>query len=206
MNNICFKGINISNNYENINKIALFKLTETDRPFLKTLRNKINLRELIPNIKNDEFEIYDHIIKKSLENALAKNNESLLLTCNNIPCGIIVNKFCKTKQIVEYICTWPFKKNQKLPFGAQTLFSETFNRFCNTNLNFIELYATRFGTAISKYNSLGFKSLGGDNYTELMRISREKIYETQKYLEEKINLRPATSSEDVDLTKILKFS
>lgn len=205
MNNVSFTGINLSNIDINKNKISIYQITEKDRPLVTKLKKKINLKELIPKIRDDEFEIYDYILKKGLETSLFRNNESMLLTCNKIPSGIIVNKNNKTTQIVDYICTWPFKVNQKTPFGGQLLFEETFKNFLNTDKSFIELYATRFGDAVSKYQKLGFSSLGGDNFTELMRISREKVQASYLKLKEKLNLIQSNSNEDIDLTDVLEI-
>ncbi len=129
----------------------------------------------------------------------------MLLTCDDKPCGIMVNLNKNACHFVNYICTWPIEPDKKAPFGAQTLFEEMFKNFLNSQAKFIELYAIRFGDAISKYMRIGFTPRGGDNDVELMKISREKVLESYKRLKERINLEPANNKEDIDLLKELKY-
>lgn len=206
MNNISFKGINISNSNVLGYKMRIYKLTEKDAPFINELKNNINLQKLYPGIKKDDFEIYNDILQRGLKASISKNKSSLLLTCNNIPCGILVNSEKNSKHFVDYICTWPIESNKKAPFGAQTLFLQMFKDFLLTNSNFIELNATRFGNAISKYLKLGFKPCGGDNYTEIMKIKRSDIEKSLNLLQNKINLQPTLNNTELDLSKILNIN
>ena len=206
MNNINFKGINISNANVLSHKMSIYKLTEKDRPFIKQLSEKVELKKLFPDITPDDFKIYDFFLKRGLNNAMGKNKEGLLLACDGIPCGIMANKTSKSTQVVNYICTWPIKSGVKAPFGAQTLFAQMFGNFLKSGANFIELNATRFGSAISKYRHLGFKSYGGDNYTEIMRIKRCEVMQSCKKLRDKINLQPSKDNTDLDLFRVLKLN
>ena len=119
--------------------------------------------------------------------------------------GIMANKHKNTTHYVDYITTWAVEPNKKAPYGAQILFTQMFSDFLKTVAKFIELYATRFGNAISKYRKIGFKSYGGDNYTEIMRIKREEVEKSYNKLQEKFNLTQADSSEDLNLFDILKL-
>lgn len=204
-NNITFNGINISNADILGYKMKIYKLTHNDAPFIEKLGQNINLKKLNPQITQEEFDIYNSIFHRSLDNALHNKNTSLLLSCGDKPCGIIVNIPQMHTHFIDYVCTWPLEPNKKAPFGAQTLFVQIFKNFLETNAKSIELYAIRFGGAISKYIRIGFKSMGGDNYTELMKISREKVAEYYKKLNEHINLEPTNNHEDIDLLKELKY-
>ena len=153
----------------------------------------------------NNFEIFNAILQGSFRHALDKNKHSMLLTCDDKPCGIMVNLNKTACHFVNYICTWPIEPDKKAPFGAQTLFEEMFKNFLNSQAKFIELYAIRFGDAISKYMRIGFTPRGGDNDVELMKISRAKVLESYKKLKERINLEPANNKEDIDLLKELKY-
>ena len=157
------------------------------------------------NIDKNNFEIFNAILQGSFRHALDKNKHSMLLTCDDKPCGIMVNLNKTACHFVNYICTWPIEPDKKAPFGAQTLFEEMFKNFLNSQAKFIELYAIRFGDAISKYMRIGFTPRGGDNDVELMKISRAKVLESYKKLKERINLEPANNKEDIDLLKELKY-
>ena len=205
MNNISFTGINISNTSVLNHKLSIFKLTEIDKPFINRLGNTVDLKKLYPQISKDEFTIYDFILKRAIENAKDSGKQSLLLSSDGIPCGIMANKHKNTTHYVDYITTWAVEPNKKTPFGAQILFTQMFRDFLKTGANFIELYAIKFGNAISKYRKIGFKSYGGDNYTEIMRIKREEVEKSYNKLQEKFNLTQADSSEDLNLFDILKI-
>lgn len=204
-NSISFKGINISHANLLGHKMSIYKLTQKDAPLIEKLEKEVDLKELIPNIDKNNFEIFNAILQGSFRHALDKNKHSMLLTCDDKPCGIMVNLNKTACHFVKYICTWPIEPDKKAPFGAQTLFVQIFKNFLETNAKSIELYAIRFGGAISKYIRIGFKSMGGDNYTELMKISREKVAEYYKKLNEHINLEPTNNHEDIDLLKELKY-
>lgn len=199
-----FNGIKLSQADVLGHRLDVYKLTESDNLFTSMLAEKINLKQLTPNISKDEFEIYDYILKNSLNKSKYENNNSMLLACDNQPCGIIVNGRNNSRQLVEGVCTWPYEKNVKAPFGAQTLFTQVYKDFLETELKFIELHAIRIGSAISKYLHLGFASYGGDNYTEVMRISRSRVNEYYQKLKEKINLFPSSDNTNHDLFKELK--
>ena len=204
-NNITFSGINISNADVLGHKIKTYQLTAKDAAFIDKLKNEVNLKELYPNISQESFEIFNTILNKSFGNAFYKNKSSLLLSCDNKPCGIMVNSQNTVVHSVEYICTWPLSPNCKAPFGAQTLFEEMYRNFLNTQAKLIKICAIRYGDAISKYRNVGFSSNGGDNYTEIMQISREKVHEFYLKLKQRINLIPTNESKDIDLFQELKY-
>ena len=60
--------------------------------------------------------------------------------------------------------------------GGQILMNELLKRFVEGNTQKIELQALRNSpfSPISVYRKLGFSCVGGDNYTENMRINRER--------------------------------
>ena len=80
-----------------------------------------------------------------------------------------------------------------------------FKDILNTQANTIELNAIRYGNAISKYISLGFKPVGGNGYTETMRISRADIESKMGALTEKIHLKSTNTEKDEDLVNRLIF-
>ena len=199
-----FNGIKISQTNVLGHKLDVYKLTSTDKGFITQLSKDIDLKKLIPGISSYDFEIYNTILKHSFESTNNQNKNSMLLACDDKPYSIIVTSKKYTGQFVDYICSWPIEAKQKAPFGAQTLITQIYTDFLETDLKFIELYATRFGSAVSKYMQLGFSSKGGDNFVEIMQISRERVKQYYQKLKEKINLTPSNDNTDIDLSKILK--
>lgn len=159
----------------------------------------------MPDTNQKDLEFHDYILKKSFASAHNKNNESMLLVCNGTPCSILVSNKKRNREYVDFACSWPIETNKKAPFGAQILFTQLYKNFLKTDLQYIELNAVRIGSAIAKYIQMGFTSHGGDNYTEIMQISREKVKLCYNTLKENFNLISSQENKDIDLTKHLKL-
>ena len=206
MDSINFKGINVSNTTLLNHKLSIYKLTEKDKAFVQYLNKNVDLKKLIPDISPDDYKIYDFFLKRSLYNAISEKKEGRLLFCDNKPCGVMAVSPREYTHNVDYVCTWPTEPNKKAPYGAQILFAQMFRNFLETSANIIELTATRFGNAITKYLALGFKPCGGDNYTEIMRITRERVSKSCENLDKKFQLVPSNDHRDLDLFTVLKNS
>ena len=61
-NSISFKGINISNANLLGHKMSIYKLTQKDAPLIEKLGKEVDLKELIPNIDKNNFEIFIYIV------------------------------------------------------------------------------------------------------------------------------------------------
>ncbi len=203
--NTSFKGIKISQANLLGQKLEVYKLGEKDKAFTTQLVKSIDLKKLMPDANPNDLEFHDYILKRSFACAHNKNNESMLLTCDGTPCSILVSNKKRSGEYVDFACSWPIKKNKKAPFGAQILFTQLYKNFLKTDLQFIELNAARIGSAMTKYIQMGFTSRGGDNYTEIMRISRDKVKLFYQTLKENFNLTPSQENKDIDLTKHLKL-
>lgn len=64
-NSISFKGINISNANLLGHKMSIYKLTQKDAPLIEKLGKEVDLKELIPNIDKNNFEIFNAILQGS---------------------------------------------------------------------------------------------------------------------------------------------
>lgn len=199
--NVSFQGINLSNADLLGHRMQIYKLTQNDRAFLEKLRKNVHLNELDSLLTSDDYYVYNSILKRSFDHALDNDKSSMLLSCDNIPCGIMVNSKTPAKHFVDYICTWQTEKDKKAPFGAQTLFEQMYKEFLNSKAGYIELYATKHGSAVRKYLNIGFKMMGGDNCTEIMRITRGNAAAFYTKLKDKIKLIPAKDAQDIDLLK-----
>lgn len=203
--NPAFRGINISGADMLGHRLNIYKLTPNDKAFTEYLSQNIKLDKLLPEMQNNDFKIYETVFNRGLLASGSIRKNSMLLACDDIPCGIIVNKRKERCHFVDYICTWPLRKGEKAPLGAKTLFTQMYKDFLETSASFIELYAIRYRDTVSKYMEMGLSSVGGDGNTEVMRIYRER---TKKYLDklnQLINLTPTNNAEDENLFDKLKI-
>lgn len=200
INNIAFRGIHTYDAKVCGKILRIDKITGKDTDFLTNLN--IDLEQLKSNVNKEYLDIWQAILKRSINAAKSADKNSFLIGCNNKPCGILVSNNKNSYQFIDYVCTWPYEKNKKAPLAAQTLFLQNYKDFINTNMRYIELYATKYGSAMAKYLTLGFKPYGGDNYTEIMRAKREDIIKVFNRLKETIILTPSGTDKDIDLTEI----
>ncbi len=200
-----FCGINIAGADILGHRLNIYKLTPSDKAFTENLSRNIKLDKLLPKIQNNDFKIYKYVFDRGLSASESIYKYSTLLACDDIPCGIMVNKLKENIHFVDYICTWPIRKGEKAPFGAKTLFAQMYSDFLKTGARTIELYAIRYRSLVSKYMEMGFCSNGGDNNVEKMCIKREQIKIYLEKLKQYINLIPTDSVEDENLFDKLKL-
>ena len=205
INSVSFKGIKLSSTNAYGQNMKVYKLTMQDEFFLKQLQKQIDLKKLNSQISDYEYEIKNDILQKAFTKAISLQKSAFLLTCNDKPCGLMVSTKEKNAIFVDYITTWPLEPDKKAPFGAQVLFENLYKTFLDTQAYFIELFATRFGDAVSKYGKVGFKSRGGDNYTEIMRIYKNPIQEHYQKLQQKFKSAYYQSTDNIDLASVCKL-
>ncbi len=192
-----FKGINVA---KAANKnMKIYDVTSRDVGFLEDIYKFVKIKKLMPNISLEGEKVYDSIMKQGLRSAQSQFSHAMLLSYDDTVCGLMVDIPYSSKQYLDYLCTWPVKKDEKAPFGAQTLFQQLFKNFLNTDKPTLELDAIRYGKAITLYQRLGFKPVGGDAYYETMRATRDKVREVFQNLQKKIPLIAVDDSKDLDL-------
>ena len=102
---------------------------------------------------------------------------------------------------VNYVSTWPNKENSRGLLAGKTLFMELFNIFKeDARRKTINLEALRCApfSPISKYMELGFKSYGGSNFQEYMRISRDGVLKSIDKYKDLILRREIKNPVEVD--------
>lgn len=205
-NNQNFTGIHIQNikcltRDNKPIRFKVFELTSQDNSFLKTMYDKVELEKLTTGIESDKLEIWYTMLKEAIN--LAKNNENkaYLLSKGKNPCGIITFNPNDKKFEVLRAATWPLKKNEKVPLAGTVLFKKIFEDFLASKANLIELTAIKNGPydVISKYIKLGFKPLGGGNFSEFMRTTRDKVCQTAEKLNSIITQTKSNNCENLNL-------
>ena len=121
----------IKNKYSNIkNNLDLYKLDlKHDRRFLKELDKNINMKTLMPNLKQQEYNRWQEMLSYAILKAQEPNRITYLLTSQNKPCGIITYLPGKNNYHLDCICTWPIEFGQKVKYAGKTLFNQIFNDF-----------------------------------------------------------------------------
>ncbi len=156
-----------------VNKFDLHKITSEDTLYLEKLRNGINLRELMPKLREEDYKLWEQILRMTL----STSDETILLTKGDKPCGALKYKKQYNDYAVQGRVTWPIEAGKKEPFAGKVLVMELFRLFMNDNSKSIRTCVVRnnsFNT-ISKCMEMGFRSCGGDNYNELMSVTRSRI-------------------------------
>ena len=198
-----FKGINIAQVADK--NVKIFDVTSRDVVFLENIYKNIKIKKLISHLSDEGEAVYDTILKEGLHSAQSSSSHAMLLSYEDTVCGLMVDSLETSKHYLDYLCTWPIKKDKKAPFGAQTLFQQLFKNFLNIDRQILELDAVRYGKAITFYQRLGFKPVGGDGYYETMRITKDKVREVLQALQKKIPLLSVENPKDVSLEETLKF-
>ena len=211
IDNTKFCGIPISTvkvkNNNSVYKLYDIK-TEADLDFLKKMPNILDFRKLMPGLREIDYIIWERLFGSAVESAKNTTNSVYIETCDNVPCGLM-NYFHRNNIYhINYVVTFPDKPGHRVPCGGQILFNELYKRFLSSNANKVELQALKDSPfdPISKYLKMGFKMLGGDNYSEAMRINRVNAVETFRKQNEYIFSEPLKNQKDVDLEKTLNFN
>lgn len=191
INNTNFKAIPIANvTVKNLDKTyKLYEVTRHDKKFLNQFYEKLDLEEMMPGLKDEEYDTWSGIIKTSIDLSNKKGRKTLLETCNDVPCGLLNYIPLANKFNLNYIATFPIEKDKKVPFAGQILFNEFFKRLLDSIADKIELNALIDSpfSPISKYKKLGFKSMGGNGFVEHMKIVRNDIQDVVEKQDEFIN-------------------
>ena len=208
-----FRGIHIANSTNCIKNVEtsidLFQITPKDKFFLKNLRERVKMNELMPGTKitKDEFERWQEMLNLALDKGQLNDRKCIIAAQKNKPCGIITFQPGKNKYYLDCICTWPAETGKKVALAGQTLFKQMFTDFLNSRANFIYLTAILNGPfdTVSKYTRLGFKQTGGENWLVTMRTNRNTTEKTMNHLEDIINTIQTKTNEDINLTEKLEL-
>lgn len=211
IDNTKFCGIPISTvKVKNVN--SSYKLydieTEADLNFLQKISNILDLSKLMPGLREIDYIIWERLFGSAVESAKNPWNSVYLEACDNVPCGIM-NYFHRNNVYhINYVVTFPDKPGHRVPCGGQILFNELFKRFIKSDAGKIKLQALKESPfdPIMKYLKMGFKMLGGDNYSEAMHLNRVNALETYRKQSEYIFSEPLINQKDIDLENTLNFN
>ena len=204
-----FKGIKIAKaTIKNTNEpleFDVYKITPKDKIFLSNLYQSTDVCKLYPGLQEYHYHLWDHVLKESIK--MDDNEKIFLLAKDKKPCGLLNYSEEKSRIFVNSVCTIPLGKFNKVPWVGTTLFLSLFKEFLKTPLNRIRLVAAKSAPfpTVPKYYRLGFKSLGGDEYNEVMVIDKNNVQCILQKNENNIEFIEINNNKDIDLEKHLKL-
>ena len=206
--NVIFKGMPISD-IKVLGSKSIYKLYDInphDANFLEKMYKSINLKKMMPKMHEGDIFIWDSMLKSAIDCSKNSYRKAFLETCDNIPCGILNYTAFDTFYHLNYVVTFPTKPQNRVPYAGQILFNELFQRFIpEKDVTKIEMQALRNSPfdPISKYLKLGFWQCGGDNFSEVMKINKEKASAALKKQSEYLTSTPLSNQANVDLNKVI---
>ena len=131
----------------------IYQLTKQDSEYLKQLSDNIDMKELYPDLSENGRLTWLDMIKHGLSVNHDIGEKGLLLTENNVPCGVMNYSVKKDKFYVNYVGSWQDSKTETIPAKGTLMFMELFKQFKEEDARVVELSAIRYGPidVISKY-------------------------------------------------------
>ncbi|MBR6099595.1 hypothetical protein IKP85_07595 [bacterium] len=209
IDNTKFCGIPVSEiKIKGINSdYKLFDITRKDFVFLNDMYKSVNLKNLVPNLKEKDFDIWNGLLKSAIESSKSTKRKVFIETCDNTPCGILNYSEEEKYLHLNYVIAFPNKPEYRVPCAGQIMMHELFKRFLEGERPFIKMQALKESPydPISKYLKLGYRMLGGDNYTEEMSINKERALISYLRQNDFIFTRPLLNQPEQDLSKTVKL-
>ena len=209
-NNTNFQGIHIANTkscLKNLEtQIKIYELNaKDDKTFLKKLPQKINMKNLMPDLLLQEYYRWQEMLEYAVDKSMGNDRKTLLAVTDNKPCGLAVYLPGKNKYHLDCICTWPVEYGKKVKLAGSTLFQQLFKDFAASKANKIKLEAIINGPydTVSKYKKLGFKEYGGEANKIFMDISAQKVKESLSNLKQLISCTEIQNKSKINLNEIL---
>ena len=139
-NNTSFTGIHILNTKclsrdNKITRLKVFELTPDDKPFLRYMYNNLEIERLAPQIDSIKMEVWYTMLKEAIDLSGGQKYKSYLLARGKKPCGVMTFEPNSHKYEITRVCTWPVKKNEKVPLAGKTLFKTAFEEFLKSKSN-----------------------------------------------------------------------
>lgn len=174
----------------NAGNLKLIKITDiADKKFLKELPSKINIKELMPTLTNDEANRWNEMLEYAVTRAQKNENNTFIETLDDKICGIITYSLGKNSKL-NCICTWPVEIGKKVKLAGKTLFYQLFKDFQTQGGKKLELEAITNGPVdtVKKYEELGFQKNSNVFATKRgMETSIYKVKDTLKKLDDIID-------------------
>ena len=192
----------------NTSDYKLYNINRTDFGFLKSMYDAVDLKKLMPGLTKRDYTIWDELLKSAIDSGKSSGKRVFLETCDNVPCGILNYSEIGNLLHLNYVVTYPTTPGKRVPCAGQILFNELLKRFIYGSTQKIEMQALRESpfSPISMYMKLGFKSTGGDNYSESMRINKERAMAALEKQREFITTNPIKLPANEDLSQTLNIN
>ena len=103
--------------------------------------------------------------------------------------------------------TWGRKNKVKFAFAGKVLSFTLFNQLLKENKKQINSDIIRINRffGVEKAKELGYKSAGGDEFIEHMRITKTNAQKTLNAYKDTVSIELLDNDNDIDLEKIIKI-
>lgn len=206
-----FNAVQIANarvNYQDIKtNYKILSIKQDDYKTIDKILKKIDIDKIANNIPEKDLSLWRSIILLTLAKPLINKVKTLLLIHDNKPCGALKYIDNPNTYYINGRTTWNSEKGEKLPFAGKVLTLTLFNLLLKENKNDIRSLVIRescFNTMF-KALELGFKSFGGDNFMEDMRISQAQVKDSINKYKEIIEIDLTNSEDNVNLEKLIEL-
>lgn len=186
-------------------RIQLYSLACSDKPFLKKMAKRINLRKLYPGLKDyDGFSNWKNLIVNAVSRI--ESQETILAVSNKRPCGIMTYSQTPNGLLLSYLVKWRTKPNVDTPFVGKALMRNLFQNAVDNKSNWIKLTPAgcepRGKNCRPFYYHLGFKEVN-DGFMLQEKTPFQRIC---AQLDNYFEYKPVKDTKDVKLNRILSLT
>lgn len=208
-NNINFKAkpIALSKNIlsASAKPISLYQLTADDKVFLKKLKKKVHISELMPNLPTKDAQNWQDVLDFTINSAMDKKIKKYIAFWGNKPCSIMsVQKTGDTLNLLG-IASIPIGINKKAHHAGQTMFYQLMRLGQMFKSNSIELEAIKNSpfNLVKKYKDIGFNIVDkGDRYIS-MSCKNKDIHTSCKNIQKRIQFKLLPFKKDKNLNNMI---
>lgn len=204
---VSFKAIPVAKTLASIDgaasEIKILKLTKDDFPFIEELKNKIKIKELLPN--EPKADVYQKTLDGTFRSILeSKDRDAFIAVNGSSPCGLLTARDGYDNMSLLYIVSLPVNFNERIANTGKSLmrhFLALFEKSENgtgvvypemKNIEKLEPYYKKFGFNSSLVSSWR------------MILPKKELSKSIKTLEKELSYKKIDGANDVDLFRTLE--
>lgn len=212
-NNLAFTALPLARTRTCVNntvtELSVYMLTKKDLHFIKKLPEKIEMDKNFPGLSESAYKRWHEMLEIAADKAALADRKTLLVTKNDIPCGIMTFKSGKNIFEIDAVCTWAIEMCKKVPFAGKVLFNELFKIFEKSKARRIILQAITDGPFPTEpvYKKLGFIPTGSEGSNKInMEFSVSRLKNILNNLSSVIKRTDFKNPEDIRIENLLHIN
>lgn len=189
-------------------EIQILKLGVEDIEFLEELKTRINMKKLLPKMKDTlDFDYWQKTIDEGLNSAMKRSvPDKFLAVMDNCPCGILTFGEEYGTESLKYIASWPTKPDNQVKNVGKSLMRHFFEIMQNRKSVEAVVYPELHSPVdiVGFYEKLGFKS-SPVTYWKMQAKSKDVSFGV-KALDKLFSYKKSSSKEYIDLFERMDMS